>query len=149
MKKLAKNYKMLQYEHLIKNHSLLFFYQLNCLSSAEWDLTQQKLKKQKLIYLRVNSNILKKKFKSLIFENSISGPLLIVFFTKNYKNDMINIDNFDCNNKLIFKKFKNKLYPVSKDFLKKKLFSNSDFFLLQYLKTMNIKSSLFFLKNVK
>ena len=114
MKKLVKNYKILQYKKLLNDYPILLFYQLNNVSYNDWLETKLKLSKLKLNYIKLKSGIAKKNLKSNFLNNAVEGPVVLIFVSSDF--DFNNSNSYFMNSyletKLFLVKINEKFYSI-------------------------------------
>ena len=114
MKKLVKNYKILQYKKLLNDYPILLFYQLNNVSYNNWLETKLKLSKLKLNYIKLKSGIAKKNLKFNFLNNAVEGPVVLIFVSSDF--DFNNSNAYFMNSyletKLFLVKINEKFYSI-------------------------------------
>ena len=114
MKRLVKNYKILQYKKLLNDYPLLLFYQLNNVSYDDWLETKLKLSKFKLNYIKLKSGIAKKNLKFNFLSNAVEGPVVLIFVSSDFdlNNNNAYFMNSHLETKLFLVKINEKFYSI-------------------------------------
>ena len=151
MKKLVKNYKILQYKKLFNDYPIVLFYQLSNVSYDDWLETKLKLSKLKLNYIKLNSGIAKKNLKLHYLSNAIDGSVVLIFVSSDFDFDSSNAYLMDSylETKLFLVKINEKFYStaVSEEVYKTSSLKHSKNATLLYSRRLTEYSLLFTFKH--